>query len=97
MLLKRIDALEAEKVRAEAQRAGLEGYVLKDSGGGARSYMLKPEHRSGEPPHWLCPGCYANRKKAMFQPQASLSQGRVYKCTSCNSPIILRAQPEWLD
>lgn len=96
-LLQRVNALEAEKMAREAGARELERYELKDIGGGARAYMLKPAERGGEPAHWLCPGCYASGKKAMLQFTIRTGRGNAYRCTGCPAQVIVAGEPRWLD
>ena len=35
----------------------------KDVDAGALVYMLKPDERGTEPPHWLCANCYGKAQK----------------------------------
>src|SRR4051794_8174501 len=63
----RIRTLEAEVASLKAWDAAKEPYELKPLGSGAIAYMLKPEARGTEPPHWLCPNCYTQGKKSFFQ------------------------------
>jgi hypothetical protein len=78
---------------AEKQR-----YELKAIGFGAVAYMLKPEARGAEPPHWLCPNCYAQSKKGFFQPTGK-QEGRswLYKCQNCQGEFSGDYASEWID
>lgn len=94
-LLKRVGALEAEIADLKAGSAELERYELKDIGGGASAYMLKPEMRGAEPPHWLCPACYASGKKSLYQFSTTFRGGQVYRCTQCRGHVTTRGEPTW--
>jgi hypothetical protein len=61
--LDQIRALEAEVARLKEWNAEKQNYELKGIGSGSVAYMLKPETRGSEPPHWLCPTCFAQGKK----------------------------------
>jgi hypothetical protein len=63
----RIRALETEVAGLKAWGTEKERYELKPVGRAVVAYMLKPEARGSEPPHWLCPNCYAKGEKAFFQ------------------------------
>jgi hypothetical protein len=52
----RIRALEAEVANLKAWDAEKQHYELKPNYMGAVAYMLKPEARGSEPPHWLRAG-----------------------------------------
>ena len=64
----RIRALEAEVADLKAWGAEKENYELKTVGYGTVAYMLKPQARGTEPPHWLCPNCYTQGQKGFLQP-----------------------------
>lgn len=95
-LTEKIRTLEAELAKAKASASDLERYELKDIGGGAMAYMLKPEARGAEPPHWLCPNCYASGKKSIFQHGARMSMGTAYRCSACQGHMVTRATPSWI-
>jgi Zn finger protein HypA/HybF involved in hydrogenase expression len=60
--------------------------------------MLKPEARGAEPPHWLCPNCYNQGKKAFYQPTgAMLQRARVYRCQGCQGNLSVESDLKWLD
>jgi hypothetical protein len=42
-------------------------YELKQVGRGISAYMLKPDVRGTESPHWLCATCFENGKKSHLQ------------------------------
>ncbi len=95
--LDRIRALEAELASLKAWGAEKQKYELKGIGEGAMAYMLKPDARGAEPPHWLCPQCYTNCKKAFFQPSGGRS-GRnfIYVCAACDGKIATDEFPNWI-
>jgi len=66
-----------EKWETEAAR-----YDLKQLTPGTLAYALKPEFHSVEPPHWLCPNCYALSKKAIIPRPVQSSQN--YRCFQCS-------------
>jgi hypothetical protein len=78
--LDRIRALEAEVADLKTWDAEKEKYELKAIGMGCVAYMLKPEARGTEPPHWLCPNCYAQGKKSFIQPSGATTNRSAYKC-----------------
>lgn len=97
--LDRIRALEAEVAGFKAWGAEKENYELKKLWSGAVTYMLKPEARGAEPPHWLCPQCYAGSKKGFFQPKYDrITAGfRQYACSRCKAEMLGYGTPEWID
>lgn len=67
---KQLDAIrapEAKVARLEAWDTEKQRYELKSLGTGAVAYVLKPEARGTETPHWLCPNCFHQSKKSFFQ------------------------------
>ena len=84
----RIRELE-EKMRGfETWDAEKQRYELKDLGWGAFAYMLKPDARGTEPPHWACANCYKKGEIAILQlvhPARGGSQE--WTCPSCQNRI----------
>ena len=66
--LARIRALETEIADLKAWDREKERYELTGNYMGAVTYMLKPDVRGTEPPHWLCPKCYTGGKKGFLLP-----------------------------
>jgi len=97
--LDKIRALETEISRLKAWDTEKQDYELKRLWNGGMTYMLKPNARGSQPPHWLCPNCYSNSKKAFFQPIPTADQHAVYECISCKSKMVcgFRDKPKWLD
>jgi hypothetical protein len=96
-LLERISSLETEVARLKAWDAEKKQYQLKNVGDGGSAYVLKPEARGTEPPHWLCPNCYAEGKKAFFQPTGDESgRKHIYRCQSCGGSLATESELEWI-
>jgi len=69
-------------------------YELKTIEPGMFAYMLKAGERGTEPPHWLCPNCFEEERKSLFQkPQAMYIN---VKCPRCKTEISPRDDPQWL-
>ena len=95
--LEEIAALKAKATKAGDWEAEKQRYELKKVGGGAFAQMLKPPARGEEPPHWLCPTCFAKGQKAYFQFSARMSGlGSVYRCKNCEGHMTTENEPEWL-
>ena len=91
----RIRALETEVADLKAWDTEKQRYELKSiGGGGSVAYILKPDARGTETPHWLCPNCFTNGKKSFFQASGGMS-GRawVFECGSCRSKVGATADP----
>jgi hypothetical protein len=87
--LDEITALKAQIRKFSDWEAGKQRYELKNLGRGAFAYMNKPAVRGAEPPHWLCPTCFENGKKAHFQFSVSAHGLRsVYRCKGCDDPAL---------
>lgn len=86
--LDQIRALEAEVARLKAWDAEKQRYELKAVGQGAFAYVLKPEERGTEPPHWLCPNCFHEGKKSFFQTAMKMELRRlIFNCVGCKAAI----------
>jgi hypothetical protein len=73
--------MEYEKWDAEAAR-----YELKEIATGIFVYVLKPNHASGEPIHWLCPNCFQKREKSILgKPGVDWLN---YKCHRCKFEVV---------
>ena len=64
-----IRALEAEVAWLESIEYEKQRYELKSIGQGTLAFVLKPDTRGTETPHWLCPNCFAKGKKSFLQNQ----------------------------
>ena len=84
----RIRALEAEVAQLKAWDAEKQHYELKSLGTGAMAYVLKPEARGTETPHWLCPNCFQQGKKSFFQSDGTTVMRRlILACANCKTTI----------
>jgi len=97
--LDQIRALEAEVARLKAWDAEKQNYELKPCGNGAVAYMLKPAARGSEPPHWLCPNCFAGGKKSFLNPVQGVPKGMgwPYQCKGCGAQPSCDHKPHWVD
>jgi hypothetical protein len=96
--LDRIRALEAEVAALKAWDAEKQNYELKKAGDAAVAYMLKPEVRGTQPPHWLCPNCFAGGEKSFLNPVgAQAGRGWTFKCSNCNAQPACWLKPSWVD
>ena len=90
----RIRDLEAEVARLKDWEAEKATYELKGLARGVVGYMLKPEARGSQPPHWLCPNCYGRGQKSFFQ----LKSGTVFTCQTCGTEFVAQTKtPMWID
>jgi hypothetical protein len=96
--LDRVRALEAEIASLKDWNAEKKDYELKGVGEGAVAYMLKPEKRGSEPPHWLCPNCYTKGQKSFLNPTGvNAGRGWLYKCPGCSAQPSCTHLPVWQD
>lgn len=96
-LLDSVRSLEAEVASLKTWDAEKQRYELKTIGSGAVAYMLKADARGSEPPHWICPNCYAKGQKAFFQPTgAHIMRDSVYRCQGCAGNVTLGGEPTWI-
>lgn len=86
-LLDRISTLEAEITEMKDWSAEAARYEKKIvSPQGVIVYALKEAEQDGEPPHELCPNCFADGKKSIMQPTPAIApriRRRIHKCPSC--------------
>jgi len=83
-----VRALEAEVAKLKAWDAEKQRYELKSIGYGASAFVLKPDARGIETPHWLCPNCFAQGKKSFFQNTGGMqARNYVYECIGCKSRV----------
>jgi hypothetical protein len=95
-LLDEIATLKAELNKLTDLKAEQQRYELKPIGNGASAYMLKPEVRGPEHPHWLCPTCFKNGKISHLQFSVRASIGNVYRCKGCDGHVTTNEEPRWL-
>lgn len=94
----RIRALETEVTQLKNWDAEKANYELKNVGWGAVAYMLKPDKRNSEPPHWLCPTCFSKGQKSFLSfTGASVGRRNIYKCTGCGAQPAAEGAPSWAD
>lgn len=93
---------EIANLKAEIKKFGgweteKQRYELKGVGLGVTAYMLKPDVRGTEPPHWLCPTCFENGRKSHLQFSTRMaSGGSVYRCKGCDGHTVTNSEPKWL-
>jgi hypothetical protein len=103
--LERISELEKQVAAFEAWEAEKQRYELKSLGYDSFAYMLKPEIRGSEPPHWICAHCFRNRRTAEIIQQTFLKKGEGmgYFCLSCHGRLLPSSEAfdrgaiKWLD
>jgi hypothetical protein len=98
--VERIRSLETEVANLKAWDAEKQRYKLKGIGGqGAVAYVLKPDARGTETPHWLCPNCFAQGKKSFLQNSGDMHlRTWIYKCVGCKASVGATADPtKWPD
>lgn len=105
-LLNHIRELEEKVANFETWDAEKKRYELKPLGFGAFTYMLKPDARGAEPPHWVCTNCYGKRHISIIQWTNPTKTGRNgFYCPSCHAAINPAGtafapgtqEPKWLD
>jgi len=58
-------------------------YELKEIVRGTRVYSYKNSQQSTIPMHWLCPNCWNDRKKSIFQAKFDTGEEAEYFCQKC--------------
>jgi hypothetical protein len=97
-LIDRIRELEKEVADFETWDAKKDKYELKSVPRGGFAYMLKPDARGAEPPHWLCTHCFEGRKRSIMQRLPShATRDNIFKCPACPASFLAYGSPAWLD
>ena len=97
-MLERIRELEEKVTSFEAWETRKEQYELQQVAWGATALMLKPEARGSEPAHWVCTGCFENRKVSILQPGPRQGRDIVFKCSKCPNTVTTHgAVPTWIE
>ena len=95
--LDRICALEAEVTDLKNWNIEKANYELKSIGPGAVAHMLKRDKRGAEPPHWLCPNCYAKGQKSFLIRTKSYMGSHTCLCSTCSTQFEAYDLPHWQD
>ena len=66
-LIERIHVLEKQVEDFERWEDDRNRYELKDLGWFGLAYMLKPEFRATEPPHFVCTSCFGEHRISIIQ------------------------------
>lgn len=90
-LAQRVAELEKRIADFEDWNTQSERYELADTGKGALAYRLKEGMEAGEPPHWICPSCYDQRKKSILHPEhQEIGRMDFLRCHPCGHKIMIR-------
>jgi hypothetical protein len=93
-----IAALEAEVASLKEWGTEKQNYELKSVEYGSVAYMLKPDARGAEPPHWLCPTCFARGNKSFFlRSGEKIGRDNIYTCVLCKGKMPSTYPPKWID
>jgi hypothetical protein len=84
--IEKIRDLETQVADFKAWNAQKERYELKDLSTASFAFMLKPEARGSEPPHFACTNCYNQRRISIIQPRPM--RGLLYFCPACQMEIV---------
>ena len=86
-LLEEIRTLKTKVTELEGWEAEKKRYERKNIGFGAFAYVLKPDERGAEPPHWICTNCYEHKHIATLQLVMVKGTGQVWTCPGCKNTI----------
>jgi hypothetical protein len=88
-LVDRVRELEKRVGDFETWEVEKDKYTLKDLGYSALAYMLKPEARGSEPPHFVCTNCFGRRQISIIQHTTlKRGEGMGFFCPSCHAQIL---------
>jgi hypothetical protein len=98
-LIQHVRNLEKEVADFKAWDAEKARYERKNVGYGAFAYMLKPDARGTETPHWACTNCYENGKiKTLQYGNLKKGEGLTWFCPQCHNTIRPHvSEITWLD
>lgn len=83
-----IRTLEEKILQFEAWQREKLRYAMDPIGPGVFAYALKKEAAGAEPPHWICPNCYAQGKKSLLQHNGSaLTRESALVCQACKGKL----------
>ena len=91
--------LKEENARLRDWSEERERFALRAVDTGAFVYVPRPFTQGPEPPHWLCPHCFANCRKSVLQcagqvdPGTSGLTGGVvrWSCSVCHNELRIRS------
>ena len=86
-LIESIRQLEAKVAELETWETQKQRYELREVAPRMFVYVLKMNGQVTEPPHWICPACYEQRKKSILQGFESHTFGWSHTCPSCRLEI----------
>jgi len=87
VLVERIRALEAEVASFKNWEAEKQRYQLEMFPPGILIPVLKPIMANGEPPHRICPTCYAREKKSFLQKTGTSNGQESLICHECKTQL----------
>jgi hypothetical protein len=88
----RVRGLEAQIREYETWAAEQEKYELAEISPRVFAYARKEAMRGTEPMHWLCAGCFQQRKKSILQSEGVSWEIEPFSCSTCKAEIkIVRA------
>jgi hypothetical protein len=88
-LLEEIRTLKEQVAQFKAWDAEKQKYVLAPIGPGAVAFVLKPQTKGTQTPHWLCATCFEKGNKGYLQKFGSLGNDHVYQCSACSVKIMV--------
>ena len=75
-------AIEEEMLRLQNWENTASKYELHELCSGVFVFRFKPNEKSPEPPHYICPNCYNNQKPSILTKQNKKLSGTLYKCNA---------------
>tara|TARA_R100000935_G_scaffold1906_3_gene5726 strand:- start:9216 stop:9707 length:492 start_codon:yes stop_codon:yes gene_type:complete len=66
-LIQRLSMIEAALAASQSKKSDFDRYELWSTPAGSIMYRLKEGHDMGEPEHFICPNCIANKRKSYLQ------------------------------
>jgi hypothetical protein len=82
-LINEKEELAKKLVQFEQWEKTVSEYELKKIVLGTLVYSYKKSQQSEIPPHWLCPNCWNEHKKSIFQAEYDTGEEAKYFCPEC--------------
>jgi rubrerythrin len=92
-ILRSKEDLEKKLVEQENWDKERTRYHLKNVGTGLTGfvYALNKSEPSIEPPHWICPNCYEDKKKSILQFTRKMPSS--WNCPRCKTEVVITGFP----
>lgn len=89
----KIDELQREITARDDWSSDAARYELADAGNQNVAYRLREDAALGTVQHWLCPDCFANRKKSFLSVRNIVEwRSQSLDCKACGKQLLVKGQ-----